>query len=336
MTTTTLGSQPGRIPSDAAGSAQDLREDELILEVAGVKAQTERITSFSFRDPAGNVLPSFVPGSHIVVRCGPSRNAYSLTGSGSLPTEYSVSVLRVQDGAGGSEAMHRLRVGDPVVVSRPRSAFPPLATATHHLLVAAGIGITPLLSHARAATEWDMPASMIYAYRPGAGAHLQDVRNLLGNNLTECLDRQAFTSALAAQLADQRMGTHLYVCGPASFMAAVLGAARDLGWPESRLHSEPFGAPDLDPGEPFEAHLARSGRSLAVPAGVSLLEALEEAGVAVPNMCRKGVCGECVLTVLRGTPQHRDLFLTESEKAENKTMMCCVSRGTDAPLELDL
>lgn len=103
-----------------------------------------------------------------------------------------------------------------------------------------------------------------------------------------------------------------------------------------RLHSEAFGAAELDAGEPFTVKLARSGITLAVPAGVSLLETLENAGKNIPNMCRKGICGECTLPVLRGTPQHRDLYLSDQEKAENTTMMCCVSRSLDEELELDL
>jgi ferredoxin len=119
-------------------------------------------------------------------------------------------------------------------------------------------------------------------------------------------------------------------------MDTVLDQARELGWPETRLHSEAFGAAELDEGEPFTVNLVRSGIKLDVPSGVSLLETLEKAGKTIPNMCRKGICGECVLPVLRGTPQHRDLYLTEQEKAENTTMMCCVSRSEDPELELDL
>jgi ferredoxin len=119
-------------------------------------------------------------------------------------------------------------------------------------------------------------------------------------------------------------------------MDAVLEEARSQGWSAARLHSEAFGATELDAGEPFTVHLARSGVRLEVPAGVSLLETLETAGKTIPNMCRKGICGECVLPVLRGAPQHRDLYLSDQEKAENTTMMCCVSRSNDPELELDL
>jgi ferredoxin-NADP reductase len=311
-------------------------EGGLQLEVTNVSPQTESIVSITLADPSGAHLPSYVPGSHLVVQYGSGVNAYSLTGSGNGPSEYTISVLRVEDGAGGSVAMHQLAVGDRVFVSRPRSAFAPASTATHHLLIAAGIGITPILSHAQAAADRGMTSSLIYVYRPGAGAHIDEARELLGPALTECSNRESFQTVLSQQLKAQSLGTHLYVCGPNAFMDAVLDQARELGWPETRLHSEAFGAAELDEGEPFTVNLVRSGIKLDVPSGVSLLETLEKAGKTIPNMCRKGICGECVLPVLRGTPQHRDLYLTEQEKAENTTMMCCVSRSEDPELELDL
>ncbi|BDY32773.1 PDR/VanB family oxidoreductase [Mycolicibacterium mageritense] len=315
-------------------------EDGFELEVTDRRMQTKSIVSITFCDPSGATLPSYVAGSHLVVQYGDAANlranAYSLTGSGNNPSEYTISVLLVEDGGGGSLAMHRLDVGDRVWVSRARSNFAPTANATHSLLVAAGIGITPMLSHARYAAEWGSSASMIYVYRRGEGAHVEEVRELLGPALTECHDRGSFQKVLAEKLTTQRLGTHLYVCGPAAFMESVLGQARDLGWPESLLHSEHFGAGELDAGEPFAAILARSGTRLEVPAGVSLLEALEKQGKQISNMCRKGICGECTVPVLRGTPQHRDLYLSDEEKEENTVMMCCVSRSMDEELELDL
>ncbi|GAA3317266.1 PDR/VanB family oxidoreductase [Arthrobacter ramosus] len=309
--------------------------DALELVLADVTDQTPSIRSFTFRDPAGNGLPPYVPGSHVIVQCGDKANAYSLTGSGVLPDEYTISVLRVDDGGGGSATLHRLAPGARLTVSRPRSAFAPVATARHHLLIAAGIGITPMLSHMRAAAEWGHSASLLYSYRQGEGAHLDDVRELCGESLHECTDRSSFLAALAVRLGEQPLGTHLYVCGPQGFMDTVLHAASEAGWPASRLHSEPFGSADLDPGQPFSVRLSRSGTVVDVPSGTSLLEALEDSGLKVPFMCRQGVCGECVLPVLRGTPEHRDLYLSDAEKTANNSIMCCVSRSRDAGLEID-
>lgn len=310
------------------------------LEVTDRRLQAKSIVSITFSDPSGMSLPSYVAGSHLVVQYGDSTdlraNAYSLTGSGNTPFEYTISVLLIEDGGGGSLAMHRLAVGDRVWVSRPRSNFAPTANAKHTLLIAAGIGITPVLAHAVYAAEWGTSTSMIYVHRRGEGAHVEDVRKLLGTALTECHDRSSFQKVLRETLTTQRLGTHLYVCGPADFMDSVLGQARDLGWPEGLLHLEHFGAGELDAGEPFAAVLARSGIRLQIPAGVSLLEALEKEGKQIPNMCRKGICGECIVPVVRGTPQHRDLYLSDEEKEENTLMMCCVSRSMVEELELDL
>src|SRR6478735_8216527 len=193
-------------------------EGGLQLEVTDVSPQTESIVSITLADPSGARLPSYVPGSHLVVQYGSGVNAYSLTGSGNGPSEYTISVLRVEDGAGGSVAMHQLDVGDLVFVSRPRSAFAPASTATHHLLIAAGIGITPVLSHARSAADRGTTSSLIYVYRPGAGAHVEEARELLGSGLTECSNRESFQKVLTEQLTTQSLGTHLYVCGPTAFM----------------------------------------------------------------------------------------------------------------------
>ncbi len=222
----------------------------LVLEVTNISIQTDSIISITFADPLAGPLPSYVPGSHLVVQYGGGANAYSLTGSGSAPSEYTISVLQIQDGAGGSLTMHRLAIGDRVHVSLPRSAFAPAATATHHLLVAAGIGITPVLSHARSAAEWGMAASLIYVHRPDAGAHVAEARELLGPALTECADRDSFLKVLTEKLTTQQLGTHLFVCGPAAFMDTVLDHAREHGWSTARLHSEAFGATQLEEGEP--------------------------------------------------------------------------------------
>jgi dimethylamine monooxygenase subunit B len=308
----------------------------LALEVAAVADAAPGIRTVALRRPGGGLLPGYPPGSHVVVECGDRRNAYSLTGDGSPAEEYRISVLLCPDGDGGSAFVHRLAVGDAVRTSRPRSAFAPVSTARSALLVAGGIGVTPMLSHARAAARWGRPFELLYGHRPGAGAHLAELREVCGERLAAYDDTPRMLDAVAAALADRPMGTHVYVCGPAPLIAHVEDTAAALGWPADRVHAERFSAADLDPGEPFTAHLARSGRAVAVPAGVSLLGALEDAGVAVPNLCRQGVCGECRLPVRGGRPLHRDLYLSDDERAAGDAVMACVSRCADDDLELDL
>ncbi|WP_349827387.1 PDR/VanB family oxidoreductase [Brevibacterium litoralis] len=249
---------------------------------------------------------------------------------GLFPTSYTIAMLRQDTGRGGSRWVHTLRPGDRVRTSRPRGAFPPVATSRKHLLVAGGIGVTPVLSHARAAARAGRPVQVLYRFRPDAGSHLADLQELADAHphvdlLTSTGTRADWAAALDAVLTDQPLGTHLYTCGPADFMDDLFARARAAGWPAGRLHSEAFGLTDLDAGAPFTLRLARSGERVPVPADVTALEALESTGRTVPAMCRQGVCGECVLPVLVGRPDHRDIVLTPVERPTCFTP--CVSRA---------
>ncbi len=309
--------------------------DRIRLVVTAIDDDVPGIRTLTLAAADGRVLPDFTPGSHVVLECDGPANAYSLTGDGTMPTTYSVSVLEVPAGAGGSRWVHGLAVGDPVIALPPRSMFAPILQGSRHVLVAGGIGITPILSHLRSAVRWGREVELLYAYRDGRGAHLDEVKELAGDRARFFTDRTSFAESLAATLADQPIGAHLYTCGPAGFMDAVVETATALGWPPSRIHLEHFGVEALDPGEPFQAVLA-DGRVLDVPSGVSLLEALEGAGLDVPQLCRQGVCGECRVTVRSGVPLHRDLFLSAEAKAANDSLMCCVSRAEGDRLEIDL
>lgn len=309
----------------------------LELVVTGATEPVPGIRSLTLAAPDGGDLPGFVPGSHLVIECGGRANAYSLTSDGIAPTSYAVSVLEVTDGCGGSRWVHReLRVGDTVTARLPRSLFPPIARAAKHLLIAGGIGATPVVSHLRAARTWQRETEVHYVFREGRGAHVDDVLALTDGAAELHTDRAEFCARLEKALADQPLGTHLYVCGPAPMIEHVLETARALGWPESRLHSERFGIDALDPGDPFDVILTATGTTLRVPSGTSLLEALEDAGVPVPNLCRQGVCGECRIRVTAGTPLHRDFFLTDEEKAAGDALMACVSRCAGPSLEVPL
>ncbi|MEV6056484.1 PDR/VanB family oxidoreductase [Streptomyces sp. NPDC052107] len=284
----------------------------------------------------GGPLLAHPPGSHVVVECGTRRNAYSLTSSGIEPYEYTIAVLRLPGGNGGSEQMHRFRAGDRVAVSSPRSDFPPVSTAARHLLIAGGIGVTPMLSHARDAVHWGRDVRLLYGHQAGKGAYVEELARLLGGRMQRASGSEEFAGLLREALVSQPIGTHLYVCGPASLMDRVIEEATAVGWPPQRVHLERFTPAELDPGQPFTARLRRSGRSVTVPAGTSLLDALEQAGVPVANMCRQGVCGECQVPVFAGRPLHRDEFLTQDERAAGDSVMCCVSRSETEHLEVDL
>jgi len=314
--------------------------NELRLEVVDIVDEPGDIRTLTLARPDRGKLPSFTPGSHIVINCGapesPIPNAYSLTGAGIDPDTYTVSVLLCPDGSGGSRWIHeQLRVGDLVTVGGPRSAFAPVLKARRHLLIAAGIGVTPMVSHLRSARTWGRDVRLLYIHREGRGAYVDEIKALT-DEAWIFTDRESFYAELIPALATQPLGTHLYVCGPNAFMDQVIAAARDAGWPESRIHLERFGIDALDPGEPFEVRLASTGETFTVESGVSLLEALEKRGHKVPNLCRQGVCGECRIPVSAGEIEHRDLYLTDEDKAAGDAMMCCVSRAAGDRLELAL
>ncbi|MFC8044878.1 PDR/VanB family oxidoreductase [Nocardia sp. NPDC057353] len=284
--------------------------------------------------PDGDVLPSFAPGSHIGLHCGPGlRNAYSLTGHGLDPRHYAVSVRLDPAGRGGSRWVHGLRPGDRVRVDPPRSAFAPVADARHHLLVAGGIGVTPLLAHVRAALTWGRSFRLHYAHRPGHGAHADELRALCGDRLEVAHSAAALWAALGPALRRQPLGTHLYVCGPAALNDAVTAAAAEAGWPDQRVHTEAFAAAPVAAGSSFTVRLARSGHEFEVGAEQTMLDALLARGAAVPNLCRQGVCGECRLGVRSGRAEHRDTVLTADERGT--AVLPCVSRATGR-LELEL
>jgi dimethylamine monooxygenase subunit B len=312
------------------------REGWRSLVVAAADRDGE-IRHLRLADPGGARLPSFAPGSHIVLDAGGRANAYSLTGETFDPQAYTVSVLRLDDGDGGSRWIHdTLAVGDRIDVSPPRSTFAPVASARHHLLIAGGIGVTPILSHTRAAAALGRSFEVVLSHRPGRATHLEALRELCPpGRLATATSPEATRQVVIDRLADQPLGTVLYVCGPTAMMEAVIDAAQALGWPPERIHTEAFTTGALDPGEPFVARLA-SGRRIEVPSGISLLEALESSGVEVSNLCRQGVCGECRVGVVAGVPLHRDLFLTDEEKEAGDCVMCCVSRSRGPELELAL
>lgn len=321
----------------ATATVRDVGVGDLHVEVTGVRVLCEGICELTFAPANGEALPSFSPGAHIGVQWQPGiRNSYSLTGPSVDPAEYSICVRRDDSGRGGSVWLHGRRIGDRVVISLPRSAFAPIATARHHLLIAGGIGVTPILSHARAAAAWNLSFEVIYIHRPGFGALADEIRTLSGDRLTVVATADAFWEHLRPRLFDSPLGTHVYTCGPVSLIDGVAGAARSAGWPPARIHSEQFVDDVPAGGEPFAARLGRTGVLVPVGSAVSLLEALLERGVAVPNLCRQGVCGQCRVPVRSGPIDHRDSYLTDDERAAGDAMMPCVSRALGDHLELDL
>ncbi|WAH61158.1 PDR/VanB family oxidoreductase [Pseudomonas silvicola] len=309
----------------------------MAVRVSAARLLTPLIRELTL-SPISGTLPAFSAGSHVQVQLQVGshsvRNAYSLTGDPAEQHHYRIAVRLEADSRGGSQYIHQqLAVGDELNISAPANLFALHAPARHHLLIAGGIGITPFMAHVAALQARDASFELHFAYRGGlSDAYLAPLQQALGERL-HCYDASLGQRLdLAKLLASQPLGSHLYTCGPQRLLDAVREQAQRLGWPRAKVHWEAFSS--AAPGEPFAVHLARSNRHLQVAGEQSLLEALEAAGLDIPNLCRGGVCGQCVTRHLGGDVEHRDLYLTCDEQAHS--LMPCVSRGCGKPLVLDL
>ncbi len=315
----------------------------LDVRVAAVRQLTPLVREFTF-EAEGGALPGFSAGSHVVVHMPAAgrtlRNAYSLLGDPADAQRYRIAVRLQEDSRGGSRFMHeQVAAGDRLQLSPPANLFGLNSQAHHHLLIAGGIGITPFLAQIAELERRGASFELHYACRGGlTDAYRDELATRLGARFHAYDASAGERLELTALLRHQPLATHAYVCGPQRLIDGVREAAQGLRWPQGRVHWEAFAgaAPGAGaPAEPFVAELAGSGRRLEVAADLSLLEALEQAGVAVPSLCRGGVCGQCATRYLRGAVEHRDSFLAEAERADQ--LMPCVSRGcAGSTLVLDL
>ncbi|MFA8324617.1 2Fe-2S iron-sulfur cluster-binding protein [Burkholderia ubonensis] len=306
------------------------------------------ICLFELVSADGAALPPFTAGSHIDVHVGGFVRQYSLCNSPSEAGVYRIGVLHAPASRGGSRAMHACEPGATLDVSAPRNHFPLAADAAHSVLLAGGIGITPLLSMAAHLIETGQSFELHYCAREPARAAFLDRLDTPGLKARTQLwfddDPAGRRIDFARLLANPAPRSHLYVCGPGGFIGAALAAAADAGWDPANVHREHFGAAGQDADAPapgggdhaFQVSLAQSGRVVDVPAGTSIVEALRGCGIEVPVSCEQGVCGTCLTRVLSGTPDHRDVYLTDDERAANDQMLPCCSRAVTPMLVLDL
>jgi len=316
----------------------------LKVRVAAKTVEAQDICSFELVSADGRALPAFSAGSHIDVPAGPGlTRQYSLCNEPGESHRYQIAVLRDANSRGGSAAMHeRVQVGDVLEISAPKNHFPLAHEAKKSLLLAGGIGVTPILCMAERLSAMGADFEMHYCTRSadrtafveriGASAFARRVQfHFDDGDASQKLD-------IAALLAVPQAGTHLYVCGPKGFMDAVLSTARDRGWPAAQLHCEYFSA-DVAPSaddQSFEVLVASSGRIVVVPRDKTVVQALADAGVEVQTSCEQGVCGTCLTRVLEGVPDHKDMYLTPEEQAANDQFTPCCSRAKSARLVLDL
>lgn len=290
--------------------------------------------------PAGGAA-AWSPGSHLdVVVQADGRTAtrsYSLVGTPDRET-YRIAVKLAPEGRGGSRYMWSLVPGSRITVSAPKNLFELSYGAPGYLLVAGGIGITPIVSMALALSRRDVPVRLLYAAREEAElAFRAELLKALGERLATCIDARGQRIDAAAEIGALPPGGEAYVCGPIGLLDAVRAAWSASGRAPTALRYETFGNTGHFAPEPFWVKLPRHGVELTVPAEATLLDTLHAAGVDVLHDCRRGECGLCALDVLEveGAIDHRDVFLSERERADSQRILSCVSRVVRGGLVLD-
>jgi len=322
----------------------------LSLRVATVDAPTSLIKSFTLEAQDGAPLPGYEPGAHIQVRIpaddneAPQWRSYSLINlDPAVDTRdgvraYRLGIRREDEGRGGSRHMHTIAVGDVLTVRAPVNHFP-LAAPPAVLLIAGGIGITPIAAMAAQLSAQHRDYALHFSGRThDALPFVDELRAFAGERLVLHADDDDATRLSIGPLLDAtQVNQPIYVCGPAGMIDAVLAAARQRGWHDCDLHYELFTevAP-LEGDTSFEVELKSSGQVLTVPADKSVLDTLIDHGVDVMYDCRAGYCGLCSTPVCSGDIDHRDTYLSDADKAGGKVMQVCVSRCNSGRLVLDL
>lgn len=311
----------------------------LRLKVRSIAAETPFIRSLVFGVESG-VVPEWRAGAHIRVSLPSGGDRpYSLMALPDLPEDtFALGVLREEMSAGGSHFMHALKVGDVVKATAPINNFHLHEGRSPALLFAGGIGVTPILSMAATLQARGIPFRLHYAGRtPGRLAFLPQLQATCANALSVHYDGDESRLDIAAALNGAPADAHIYVCGPAGMIDAVRAGALAMGMATDRIHYELFKV-DLpsSPDKPFEVELKSTGQVVTVAAGQTIIQALEAVGLDVLYDCQRGDCGICQCGVIEGVPDHRDVILSDDEKASNKVMQICVSRAKSERLILDL
>lgn len=314
------------------------------LQVHAVRAMARDVLAVELRDPSGAPLPGAAPGAHVDLHL-PSGlvRSYSLVDALGAATQpaYTVGIARDAASRGGSAWVHdQLRVGQRLRVAGPRNAFALDPAHRQVLLVAGGIGITPLVAMARHCAAHGIAWQLLACARSASRlAFLDELRALDPTRVhVHADDEHGGPPDLAALLASHDW-QGVYACGPAPMLDALTRITQAAGWPEGRLRMERFQAPAQEHATPaagFELVLQRCGQTTRVEPHESVLDALERVGVDHPWSCREGLCGSCEATVLDGAVDHRDSVLGAAERAANDRMLVCVSRCGGARLVLDL
>jgi ferredoxin-NADP reductase len=295
---------------------------------------------FEFRRPDGEPLPAYEPGAHVDVHLpsGHSRS-YSLIVARPEPNTYTFGIKRDPASRGGSRFIHdELRVGRIIKISAPRNNFPLNEDASHTVLIAGGIGITPIRCMVQRLTERERSFALHYACRSCAdAAFLHELQGVPGVSFHFDDENGGRFLDVAGIVAATPTDAHLYCCGPTPMLNAFEAASRD--WPRAQIHVEYF-TPKQEPAKAkkggFTVELARSGQEFFIPEGRSILEVLLDEGVDVDYSCELGICGACEQHIISGIAEHHDSILSEEEQADNKRVMICCAGSKSERLVLDM
>ena len=316
------------------------RKADLRVKVSEKIKTAEGIVSIKLESIDGQ-LPTFQPGAHIDLHLqnGLVRQ-YSLVNGPGETNFYRIGVKLEEPSAGGSSYIHdNLRVGDVLACSTPRNNFPLRRDSIKTIFIAGGIGLTPLLAMSQALDVMGLDYEFHYFVQNDKHIAFSSVLNKLKNKafIHEGFSPDSTVKKINDVLKSPKNSMNLYVCGPGPMLEATRQIAAELNWPNNSIHFEYFkNSNEIDDSSSFEIELARSALSLNVPSGKSILEVLRENGVDLPSSCEQGACGTCKVGVIKGSIDHQDVYLNESERSEGNVMMTCVSRSLSKSLILDI
>lgn len=332
----------GSPKAEAAPSFESRAGEYLDVAIVGRRVEADRIVSFSLAPTNGGQLPHFEAGAHIDVHVGTGAvRQYSLFGDPANRQRYEIAVLLEANSRGGSAAIHRtFQVGRRIRIGVPRNNFRMAKDARRSILVAGGIGVTPLVSMMRVLQAAEAEYQVYYAARSPERAALLDVLSLpqFAPRVSIHYSNGVASDRICAAdvLPSFGQGSHLYTCGPRAFMDSVIAAAAARGWPSDCIHVEHFSAAAPAEGGEFTVRAVRSGVSVRVRSGETIAGALAGAGVVVDVSCQQGICGSCLVRVVSGVPDHQDLYLDQKEREANDRITVCCSRALTEELVLEI
>lgn len=314
----------------------------LKVQVAEIWSEAEGVKALVLKSADASGLPKATAGAHIDVHISPGLvRQYSLCNGPGEYGFYTIAVKKEPASRGGSVLVHEcIAKGDILTISEPRNTFPLVEGTGRQLLLAGGIGITPLLSMAKHLTHVGKDYELHYFARSAEAVAFKELfssRSLLGHGTTHIgVEPEQLPAELAMVLKNFGPQDHVYMCGPPAFMDLASRVVIERGWQEDGLHLEHFGSQVVQDSTPFVVELSTSGRKISVEPQQTILKALRGAGIEIESSCEQGFCGTCITAVREGIPDHRDEFLSDQEKESGKVIMPCVSRSKTARLILDL